>query len=378
MKTLAIGFSTCAAFVLSACATATYEPQKAAVPQVLTGPEEGRIRDGVIRRDLDTIEVFQGRIKGLNDGGIPVRDYHLAKAQCWVSFALEEYHENDRTGIIEAALTEADGILYVLETGARPAPAAPKQVATVAKIRPDLWAKIEGYQAAPGFRCATLETACLEVKLNEAGHDFEETGWRHARFNISEAETMAADAQRLIDNCPKSDSDGDGVADDLDRCAATSPGTRVDAAGCPADGDDDRDTVLNSVDRCPDTPLGTRVDNVGCPLGPEIRLQGVNFATASDKLLPESFPILNDAVATLRRYPDLRIEVAGHTDSRASDAYNLNLSQRRADSVLKYLRDNGVGNALTAQGYGERQPIAENTTEAGRLANRRVVLKILN
>jgi OmpA-OmpF porin, OOP family len=356
MNRTPFGITLLAAAIATGCAPATYSPTKAQVPELLSGREEGRIADSVIRRDLGTIESFQQRIKVLNDGGVPVRDYHLAKAQCWVSFALEEYHENDRTGVIEAALTEADSILDVMQGGGRPAAAPPKQIATAAKIRDDLWAKIEGFKGAEGFRCATQETACLEVKLNEAGHDYNETGWRHARFNIDEAERMAADAQHLIDSCP-------------------SPHSEVAAVH---DGDDDHDGVLNSVDHCPNTPMGDRVDNVGCSLGPEIRLQGVNFATASDQLLPESFPILNDAVATLRRYPDLRLEVAGHTDSRGADAYNENLSQRRATAVQKYLADNGVTNSLGARGYGEREPVADNNTDAGRLANRRVVLKILN
>ncbi|MBK6599738.1 MAG: OmpA family protein [Proteobacteria bacterium] len=366
------------AFALSACGTNAQKPVDAEAPQVLTGAEEGRIVDSVIRKDFDSIEGFQTRIKALNDGGVPVRDYHLAKAQCWVSFALEEYHENDRSRVIESALTEADGILDVMETGARPEMAAPKQIATVTKIRDDLWAKIETLKGSPGFRCATLETACLEVKLNEAGHDYQETGWRHARFNIDEAERMAADAERYAANCPQPDDDRDGVANDKDQCPTSPAGSKVNAVGCPLDGDDDRDGVLNSADRCPTTPAGDRVDAKGCSLGKEIRLDGVNFASDSDKLLPESFGILNAAADTLRRYPELNIEVAGHTDSRSSDAYNLNLSQRRAASVMAYLRDSGVKNEFSAKGYGESQPIADNNTEPGRLANRRVVLRILN
>ena len=79
-------------------------------------------------------------------------------------------------------------------------------------------------------------------------------------------------------------------------------------------------------------------------------------------------PVLEGAIATLKRYPELNIEVAGHTDSRGSDAYNLDLSARRAETVLKYLQDGGVSNALTSRGYGERQPIASNNTDDGRQA----------
>jgi outer membrane protein OmpA-like peptidoglycan-associated protein len=104
----------------------------------------------------------------------------------------------------------------------------------------------------------------------------------------------------------------------------------------------------------------------------------VVFETNKADLLPESIPVLEGAIATLKRYPDIRIEVAGHTDSRGSDAYNLDLSARRAQTVLKYLQDGGVPNTLTSRGYGERQPVGSNTTDAGRQDNRRVVLRVLN
>jgi OOP family OmpA-OmpF porin len=172
------------------------------------------------------------------------------------------------------------------------------------------------------------------------------------------------------------DSDGDGVADVRDQCPNTPAGAKVDARGCELDGDGDG--VIDSQDKCPDTPKGDRVDAVGCSFKEEIKLPGVVFETGKADLLPESLPVLEGAIATLKRYPELNIEVAGHTDSRGSDAYNLDLSARRAETVLKYLHDGGVQNALTSRGYGERQPIASNNTDAGRQANRRVVLRVLN
>jgi OOP family OmpA-OmpF porin len=172
------------------------------------------------------------------------------------------------------------------------------------------------------------------------------------------------------------DSDGDGVVDSKDQCPATPAGHKVNEVGCELDSDGDG--VLDSADECPGTPAGTRVDIKGCEIKNEIKLPGVVFATDKADLLPESYPVLNDAIATLKKNPDLRIEVAGHTDSRGSDAHNQKLSQRRADTVAKYLRDGGVTNDLKAVGYGESQPIEDNSTEAGRQQNRRVVLKILS
>jgi len=104
----------------------------------------------------------------------------------------------------------------------------------------------------------------------------------------------------------------------------------------------------------------------------------VKFATNSAELLQESIPVLERAIATLKRYPDLKVEVAGHTDSRGADGYNQQLSARRAATVLAYLKDGGVSNVLTSRGYGEREPIASNDTDEGRLQNRRVVLRVLD
>jgi len=179
--------------------------------------------------------------------------------------------------------------------------------------------------------------------------------------------------------CPlPQDDDGDGVINENDKCPGTPPGKKVDAIGCEIDGDDDGDGILNSVDQCPDSPKGARVNNVGCPFDRTLLLQGVKFETNKDTLLPESLPILENAIATLKRYPEVNIEVQGHTDSRGSDAYNMDLSARRAATVLKYLKDGGVTNQLTSRGYGESDPIASNDTDEGRQQNRRVILYPLN
>jgi OOP family OmpA-OmpF porin len=172
------------------------------------------------------------------------------------------------------------------------------------------------------------------------------------------------------------DSDGDGVGDSKDKCPNTPAGVKVDETGCELDSD--ADGVVDSQDKCPDTPKGDRVDASGCSFKEEIKLPGVVFETNKAELLPESIPVLNGAVATLKRYPDLKIEVAGHTDSQGADAYNLDLSKRRAATVLKYLQDNGATNEISSRGYGERQPIAPNSTAEGRQQNRRVVLRVLN
>jgi OOP family OmpA-OmpF porin len=88
--------------------------------------------------------------------------------------------------------------------------------------------------------------------------------------------------------------------------------------------------------------------------------------------------VLSYAVDTLKKYPNLVIEVRGHTDNRGAKKHNLVLSQRRADSVMRYLKEHGVTNTMTAKGFGQNNPVADNKTADGRLENRRVTLRIVS
>jgi len=176
------------------------------------------------------------------------------------------------------------------------------------------------------------------------------------------------------DGCPV-DSDGDGVTDDMDKCPGTPAGAKVDADGCELDGDNDG--VVDRLDECPNSAPGAQVDIKGCEIKEEIRLQGVNFESNSDRLLPGATRVLDDAVATLKKNPTIKFEVAGHTDSDGAADYNEGLSARRAKTVHDYLAANGIAeNRMTVRGYGESQPIADNSSSAGKAQNRRVVLRI--
>lgn len=171
------------------------------------------------------------------------------------------------------------------------------------------------------------------------------------------------------------DSDRDGVIDDLDECPNTVAGAAVDDKGCELDSDGDG--VVDRLDECPGTRAGAQVDIKGCEIKEEIRLPGVNFETNSDRLLPGAESVLNDAAASLVKNPSIEVEVAGHTDSDGSAEYNESLSARRAATVRDYLVSQGVSeDRMTARGYGELQPIADNTTREGKAQNRRVVLTI--
>lgn len=153
--------------------------------------------------------------------------------------------------------------------------------------------------------------------------------------------------------------------------------------------DDDKDGVNNCDDRCPDTAAGTIVGPDGCAQEVVIDLRGVEFlfdrprpgqenSVDNAGLLPGSIEILEQAVDVLKRYPNIRVEVAGHTDSTGSDEYNQKLSERRAQVVYAYLTSNGIdGSRLVGpNGYGESRPIDTNDTKEGRQRNRRTELGV--
>ena len=190
-----------------------------------------------------------------------------------------------------------------------------------------------------------------------------------------------ADGYLDTDGCPEADNDLDGILDESDRCANDPEDIDgyQDDDGCP-DRDNDADSMTDVTDQCPNEP-GPREEN-GCPrvyqdvevTRTAIRItQKIHFEFNRAVIRSESFQILNTVAQVMNDYPDVNIEVQGHTDSRGRDAYNERLSQQRADAVRQYLVEHGIAAArLTSRGYGEARPIESNRTSSGRAANRRV------
>jgi OOP family OmpA-OmpF porin len=177
------------------------------------------------------------------------------------------------------------------------------------------------------------------------------------------------------------DTDGDGVKDNADKCAETPAGARVDAQGCsPEQLDSDADGVSDALDQCNDTPVGQVVDEKGCPklfegTARTVILEGVTFSTGKSALTDQSKAILTNVAQSLVANPEVRVEVAGHTDNTGGRRTNMRLSQARADAVRDFLEANGVAaDRITAKGYGPDKPVASNRTAEGRAQNRRVEL----
>jgi len=198
------------------------------------------------------------------------------------------------------------------------------------------------------------------------------------RDGVEDSEDLCPQVPGLasLKGCP--DSDGDGIVDAEDKCVKTPGLASLD--GCP---DTDRDGVADPDDKCPDVK-GT-VENEGCPAIEkadrevlDFAMQNIRFETASANLTMPSLSILDDIASILERYPAYGLEINGYTDNVGNEVSNQQLSEQRAISCLNYLVSKGVQKAkMKAAGFGEKNPIAENTTAAGRRKNRRVEFKLV-
>ncbi|SEL79340.1 OmpA family protein [Parapedobacter koreensis] len=148
--------------------------------------------------------------------------------------------------------------------------------------------------------------------------------------------------------------------------------------------DEDGDGVSDKFDKCPGTPAGTQVDGAGCPIKfpePVVKetvsatYSNIQFEFDSSVLKTESYATL-DRLSSELRESGATVTLDGHASAEGSEAYNLNLSRDRANSVKQYLVNSGVDAAkVNVQAFGESAPIASNATEEGRVLNRRVEIK---
>ncbi len=174
-----------------------------------------------------------------------------------------------------------------------------------------------------------------------------------------------------FNGCP--DTDEDGVPDKIDQCPNTPKGCPVDAVGCPLDSDGDG--VIDCEDKCP-TEKGPASNN-GCPDWAEISVSALLFDFDKSDLRPEGEAELDKLASQLNASKEYDIVIGGHTDSVGTEEYNMKLSERRAQAVVKYLLKKGVNNAYVgSNNYGETKPIVNNDTEENRQKNRRAEFEV--
>ena len=213
-----------------------------------------------------------------------------------------------------------------------------------------------------------------------------------------------------LKGCP--DTDGDGVADKDDKCPDTPKGVKVDATGCPLD--QDKDGVADALDKCPDTPAGVVVDKNGCPVdtdgdgvadymdecptvagpkenkgcpviekaaevSPEMTIEPVYFDYDKSNILQVEKAKIEKLVKLLKSNNDYNVDLTGNADSKGTEEYNMKLSERRINSVVKAITSSGVKTVRISKQkpLGETKPAATNDTEEGRALNRRVTFEVI-
>ena len=215
-----------------------------------------------------------------------------------------------------------------------------------------------------------------------------------------------------LKGCP--DADGDGVADKDDKCPNTPKDVKVDAFGCPLD--TDKDKVQDGIDKCPDTPAGVTVDKDGCPVdtdgdgtpdyldkcptvagpkenngclaieeaaietvSPEMTIDPVYFDYDNSNILKVEKAKIEKLVKLLKSNDTYSVDLTGNADSKGEEEYNMKLSERRINSVVKAITNSGVKAARISKQkpLGETKPAATNDTEEGRALNRRVTFEVI-
>jgi MYXO-CTERM domain-containing protein len=189
------------------------------------------------------------------------------------------------------------------------------------------------------------------------------------------------------DGCPDGDDDQDGIADADDKCPQDAEDFDgfEDEDGCP-DEDNDQDGIADLNDQCPEKPETDNgfQDEDGCPdsfeKGTPVVVHKIRFETGSSKLREESHEILDEIANVLKKHPDMRLMIEGHTDARGSERSNLSLSKGRAKSVVGYLAAEGgiPRSRLEHKGYGEAKPMAEGDSEEAWAKNRRVEFQVID
>ncbi len=277
-----------------------------------------RITDPVIQADQRAYEAMQGRIKAINDKGRPVRDYHLSKAQCWLDVSFHEYTRNDRSAFPQAALTESEKLIDGMERGEALGYETPL-VNDAVRLRPDLWDKAQALRGHIGFKCAQQKAACAEVELVHAGNEYNQQQWRHAKPYVQIAEDLIGEGEALAAAC---------VPPPVPVAAVAPPPPALAPAPLVAH-------VVFAFDRSNESDMrGASASELDTALA---RIRNENIALAGVRLIGHADPLNG----------------TGRAD------YNLKLSQKRVETVRRYLTQRGLAAGLITTDYkGDAAPIA--------------------
>lgn len=316
--------------VLALSATA---PAAVAAPTL--HPLPARLSDEVIASDLAAIDGAGARLDSLAKAG-PVDPWRAAAAREWLTAARTEYTDRDRTGFDSGAFGRAvaliDEIAAHADTVTHASVPAWTDVKGTVQVTPEMQAALESLKRHEGFPCAREEIARMEVQLAWAGNEQVDQGDCMSSPHLALARQLARDAQ---------------VKEEA--CIAVAPVVA------------ERPTPIE-----PPKPQVPTREELKIP-------RNVHFALDKSFISPDSRKVIEGVAALLQKYPSIRVRLVGHTDSRASAAYNLALSQRRVDAAEKVFRELGISpDRMSTDFKGKEELTAEEKDTRGFALNRRV------
>jgi outer membrane protein OmpA-like peptidoglycan-associated protein len=315
--------------------------------------------DTAIAADQRSFVAQEEAIEALNRSGKHrLASYSLAKAQCWLDVSFHEYTQNDRSAFPQQALQQSALITRFLGSGgavddaANPALSTPL-VNQAPKLRDDLWQDALRLKTHAGYRCAERQVACGEVELVHAGNEYAQLGWRHAKPYVQIAEDYLGEARLAADACPPPA---------VPRLPEPPP-PPPEPLSCPP------------VIACPEAPAPPPPPPPPPPAPEKAKVTRSFESTAlftfdgrtTGDLLPADRLKLRSTVMVLKNaYSQIdRIEVKGHTDRLGTPAYNLKLSQDRAEAIKRALDQDQIKVDVIATGRGAAEPKPETLSCKG-------------
>jgi len=275
---------------------------------------------------LEQIEALQKRSDKLVFGEVGADNYHLAKARAWLDLALSEYHQTDTSGLMFAAIVQAENLISALEKKQQDISMdTPNTLQGTEVVRTDLWDKVAVAKQNLFVKCGQRQLAEAEVELVWAGHEKMEAGWAHAESYGRSAEDSLYNAQVAMDNCGKDDAKAKALA-----LAGAGAGT----------GD------------------GAGVRNVE-----KFTLSGdALFVFGSDQLVSGASASLDKLADAIKEWAEIKeVKLVGYTDRLRSDgneSKNQQLSEARAERIKQYLASKGIAaEKISTKGGGSSKPV---------------------
>lgn len=332
------------------------------------GSESGALKASELTQSQK--QQLSQRIDALLKNADPKTLYHAQKARSWLDYALHQNSEGGLTKAYDSAMEQALLLTSQLEQGQQPSmvTAVPSSSGV---MRRDLWAIAELLKTHPAFDQIQTDVAKAEVKLVWAAAEHCELGWRHSREHFAAAERWLSIARHQVNQQAGAPAWPENlVYPSLEELNGSGKGCNGVLAGWPLVVPSWNLPVIAVPQPQPEVAINAELIKVP---------NNVHFALDKHHLTAESKAVLDKIVAVLRQYPDISVTLYGYTDARASVAYNIALSQRRATSVEQYLVSQGIDlNRIAREAKGKTQLLNDPDVIRGHALSRRVEVVFAN